>query len=177
MNKIPQSVLRSATRRGSLQGLQRSPKRKAVTFDNTVLVFEDNSFSQEERKDMFYTDADMESFETETRRIAENSRDAFSQQMPSQDAPDSSSSDDVLCIASYAGMEGFLFPERKQKHKLQGILSVLMEQERQYREQGLFTPIDFDSMSHFYHVASQESQEEAHQRALLQRMKLKASLQ
>eukprot|EP00526_Cylindrotheca_closterium_P023335 CAMPEP_0113624308 /NCGR_PEP_ID=MMETSP0017_2-20120614/12527_1 /TAXON_ID=2856 /ORGANISM="Cylindrotheca closterium" /LENGTH=166 /DNA_ID=CAMNT_0000534327 /DNA_START=91 /DNA_END=591 /DNA_ORIENTATION=- /assembly_acc=CAM_ASM_000147 len=159
MNKISQPVLRT-TRRGSYKQL-----KKAVAFDQAVLVFEDDSFSEEERKDMFYTNEDMRSFKTEIWRFQELSQDAFSQQISSPpSAPDADT-----CPASYTGMEGFLHPERKMKHRLQGVLSVLMEQERQYKEQGLWTPVDFDSMSHSYHMASQESQEEAHQRALIQR--------
>ena len=50
------------------------------------------------------------------------------------------------------GHESFLLPERNMKHR---------PQERQYKEQGLFTPVDFESMSHPYHMASQESQDEA----------------
>ena len=139
MNKINQSILHS-TRRGSFQELQKAT-RKAVAFDNSVLVYEDDSFSPEERKDMFYTDEDMRSFRTEIRRFKELSHVSFSQ--PSKAA---TTSDEDTCVASYSGLEGFISPEHKSKHKLQAVLSVLLEQDRQYKEQGLFTPVDFDSM-------------------------------
>ena len=156
MNKISHSVV----------------TRKTVAFDQTVLMFEDDSFSEEERKDMFYTNEDMRSFETEIWRFKELSEKAFSQQMssPPSATPDDDDDHADTCPASYySGLEGILHREHKMKHRLQGVLSVLMEQLRQYKEQGLFTPVDFDSMSHFYHMASKESQEEAHQRALTHR--------
>ncbi|KAL3931511.1 MAG: hypothetical protein SGBAC_011272 [Bacillariaceae sp.] len=168
MNKMPQTLIRS-TRRGSRGSLQEIKKaaRKAVAFDQSVLVFEVDLPSEEERKDMFYTNEDMRSFKNEIWRFQELSHNAFAQQRIAAAAP--CNKDANTCPASYAGMEGFLHPEHKMKHRLQGVLSVMMEQERQYKEDGLFTPVDFDSMSHFYHMASQESQEEAHQRALTHR--------
>ncbi|CAJ1945885.1 unnamed protein product [Cylindrotheca closterium] len=167
MNKISQSVVKS-TRRGSFQELKKA-SRKAVAFDQSVLVFEvDHSVTEEERNDMFYTDEDMRSFKTEIWRFQELAENSFSQQMMS--SPTASAADaDTWCPACYSGLEGFLNPEHKMKHRLQGVLSVLMEQDRQYKEQGLFTPVDFESMSHSYHMASKESQEEAHQRALTHR--------
>lgn len=173
MNKIPQSVI-SSTRRRSFQE-HKNVAGKTVSFDRNVLVFEvEQTFSDEEREEMFYTDEDVRSFRNEIWNFQELCRDGFSQQRSSapasaQEEDDDDDDDNDTSPTSYNGLEGFLHPERKMKHRLQGVLSVLMEQERQFREQGLFTPVDFDSMSHFYHMASKESQEEAHQRALTHR--------
>lgn len=70
---------------------------------------------------------------------------------------------------SLTGIEAYVNPalmEHKRRHKLQAVLAVLMEQDRQYMELGHFTPIHFDSMSKLYHHATEESKEEAHERAL-----------
>ncbi|CAJ1945889.1 unnamed protein product [Cylindrotheca closterium] len=137
---------------------KRSNKRRRVSFNRDVLVCEDDSYSQEERNQMHYTRDEMRSFAGAILQYIESIRCVESQ----------SSITDSSSPFTATGLEGFLHPEHKKKHRLQGVLSVLMEQERQYKEQGLFTPVDFDSMSHSYHMASQESQEEAHQRALTQ---------
>ncbi|CAJ1945886.1 unnamed protein product [Cylindrotheca closterium] len=142
---------------------RRSNTTKKVSFSSNVLVCEDDSFSQAERNQMHYTREDFSSFTgavlqyiDSVRRIEHQSSQPYSSTLLS------------------TGLEGFLHPEHKMKHRLQGVLAVLMEQDRQYMEQGLFTPVDFDSMSHVYHIACQESQQEAHQRALLTEQKLKS---
>ncbi|CAJ1945887.1 unnamed protein product [Cylindrotheca closterium] len=135
----------------------RSSKKRRVSFNRDVLVCKDDSYSQEERKQMYYTREEMRSFIGAIRRYLQRVQRIESRSSRTYSSP-----------LMATGLEGFLHPEHKKKHRLQGVLAVLMEQERQYKEQGLFTPVDFDSMSHSYHLASQESQDEAHQRALTQ---------
>ncbi|CAJ1945888.1 unnamed protein product [Cylindrotheca closterium] len=136
----------------------RSKKRRRVlSFNRNVLVYEDDSHSQAERNQMHYTREEIQSFAGATLQCIDSIRRLESQSSQTNSSP-----------IMVTGLEGFLHPEHKKKHRLQGVLAVLMEQERQYKEQGLFTPVDFDSMSHSYHMASQESHEEAHQRALAQ---------
>src|SRR5210317_1158078 len=136
MHTIPQyTPCSTVTRPESNQGLQKVAK-KAVAFDASVLVFEDNSFSREERKDMFYTDDDMRSFRKATWRLADTNQATNAQEMSSSShqeplsavssSSSSSEEDEEVCMVSYPGMEGFLSPEHKSKHKLQGVLSVLM---------------------------------------------------
>mmetsp|Transcript_38817 Transcript_38817/g.93831 ORF Transcript_38817/g.93831 Transcript_38817/m.93831 type:complete len:177 (+) Transcript_38817:50-580(+) len=133
----------------------RSKKRNKVSFHHNVLVYEDDSFSQDDRDQMHYTREEMKSFARGIMRYLQSVRRLERRSKQTYSSP-----------LMATGLEGFLRPEHRRRHRLQGVLSVLMEQKRQYRELGHLTPTDFDSMSHFYHAACQESQQEAYQRAL-----------
>ncbi|CAJ1945891.1 unnamed protein product [Cylindrotheca closterium] len=133
----------------------RSQKRK-VSFHRNVLVCEDNNYSQEERNRMHYTTEEMESFVEEIQLFLISIRET------ERRSPSKTYSSAVLST----GLEGFLHPEHKQQHRLQGVLSVLLEQDRQYREVECSTPADVESISQLYHAACQESKEEAYQRAI-----------
>ena len=146
--------------RSTSKSKRRSNRRK-VSFSNNVLVCEDDSYSQEDRNRMHFSREDFRSFTGEIRQYIDSVR-RIERQLSK---PYSST-----LLAT--GLEGFLHPVHKMKHRLQGVLAVMMEQDRQYMEEGLFTPVDFDSMSHVYHMASQESQNEAHQRALMTHQKV-----
>lgn len=131
-------------------------KRKSVSFYRDVLVYEEWQYSTEDRVGMFYTRDDIRSFSREIRQYQLLSKTLG---MPFL----------VKNNMNTSGLETFMssnFMEHKKRHKLQAVLAVLMEQDRQYKEMGYVTPIDFESMSHLYHQATDESQKEAHERAL-----------
>jgi hypothetical protein len=131
-------------------------KRKSVSFHGDVLVYKEWQYSTEDRVGMFYTRDDIRSFSSEIREYQLISKTLG---MPFL----------LKNNMNTNGLETFLssnFMEHKKRHKLQAVLAVLMEQDRQYKELGYITPIDFESMSHLYHQATDESQKEAHERAL-----------
>eukprot|EP00980_Cylindrotheca_fusiformis_P031680 scaffold26784_cov113-Cylindrotheca_fusiformis.AAC.1 len=67
------------------------------------------------------------------------------------------------------GLENYLDEDRlikKRRQKLLATLAVFVEQDRQYVEEGLFSPEDFDSMAHRYHQITKQSEEDARELAL-----------
>eukprot|EP00980_Cylindrotheca_fusiformis_P009013 scaffold1934_cov79-Cylindrotheca_fusiformis.AAC.2 len=134
-----------------------SQQNKSVSFNPSVLVYKDKlGYSLADRKCMHYTRDEMRNFSREIRQFQINSKQQHQQQLRSFNM-------------NLIGIEAFVNPtvmEHKQRHKLQAVLAVLMEQDRQYMELGYFTPIDFDAMSKVYHHATEESQEEARERAM-----------
>jgi hypothetical protein len=127
------------------------PKRmKRVTFDSNVLVYEVPYYSLY-RDDMFYSDEEYDGFYSDIKEflLVDNAA-VFS-------------ADDLI------GLETFIsddFKIHKWHQRLRGTLAVLMEQDRQYKELGFVTPMDDESMSYHYHNVTDESQKEAHKRAL-----------
>lgn len=131
-------------------------KKTEVSFHRNMLVYEYSAHSQEDRNRMHHTREDMKSFANGFRRYLQNVRRIERKSSTTYTTP-----------RADTGLEGLLQPERKNKHRLQGVLSVLLEQDRQYDELGYLTPTDLESMSRLYQIASQESKEEAYERALV----------
>jgi hypothetical protein len=131
---------------------QKIPQRqkRRVSFGEGVLVYMDKR-RQKDRQAMFYSPDEMALFikdvlsETEKHQIAK-------------------AEDEERCLL---GLEHhFLNETYKQKQKLKAVLAVLMEQNRQYKEEGHFTPVDDERMSTCYRRVSITSHKEAHERGL-----------
>ena len=146
--------LLSDSTKGTIKTTESKPKpiskkrNKKVSFHRNVLVYEDDTYSQEERNRMHYTIEEMRSFVEGIRLYLRSLRRMERRSSKTYSSP---------LLAT--GLEGFLHPEHKSQHRLHGVLSVLMEQGRQYRELGCLTPTDLESISQLYHAACQESRE------------------
>lgn len=132
---------------------KRKCQRKFVTFHHDVLVYKEScQYSRKDRMVMHYTSDEMRSFTREILQYA----NIYSRGKD-------------LCTLALVGIEAFVYPtvkDRKRRHKLKAVLTVMMEQERQFMELGHYSPIDVESMSKLYHNATKESQAEAHERAV-----------
>eukprot|EP00980_Cylindrotheca_fusiformis_P001890 scaffold431_cov103-Cylindrotheca_fusiformis.AAC.9 len=139
-------------RPAEIEGEEEEPNRekKTVSFDNGVLVYMDKS-RHKDRQAMFYSAEEMELFRDDVANHQE--------EMSTEDIE----ADDALCLV---GVEHhFLNGPYKQRQKLRAVLAVLMEQDRQFKEEGQFTPDD-EKMSTCYQRVSRTSHREAHERGL-----------
>lgn len=157
-----------------LKSKRRRKKKKAVSFAEGVLVYTDTRVAKE-RQAMFYSEQEMDEFRQDVAYHASvlmsNNPDngdyvqmqaAASANLPQHEG--SKMDESGLCLL---GVEHhFLNETYKQKQKLKAILAVLMEQDRQYKEDGHFTPVDDVSMSKAYQRVSRISHKEAHERGL-----------
>eukprot|EP00980_Cylindrotheca_fusiformis_P030618 scaffold25103_cov113-Cylindrotheca_fusiformis.AAC.3 len=132
-------------------------KCKSVSFHPRVKVhFDLVPLNKDDCNRMHYTREEMRSFSQEIRQLQTLTKGNETLASPQIDM-------------NTTGIESFVNPslmERKRRNKLLAVLTVILEQNRQYWELGLYTPIDFDSMSNVYHNATEKSQVEAHRRAL-----------
>lgn len=154
---------------------RRRKKKKAVSFGEGVLVYTDTRGARE-RQAMFYSEQEMDDFRQDVAYHASvlmsnnpDNGDYVQQQsvgavhLPQHEG-NNKSDDSDLCLL---GVEHhFLNETYKQKQKLKAILAVLMEQDRQYKEDGHFTPSDDVEMSKCYQRVSRISHKEAHERGM-----------
>ncbi|KAL3929127.1 MAG: hypothetical protein SGBAC_012346 [Bacillariaceae sp.] len=164
-------------RRGRKSKKRSKKKKKKVSFAEGVLVYMDTQGTRE-RQAMFYSEQEMDDFRQDVAYHAsilmDNHPDngdyvqhsnggamvATLPQHEDKNADDESG----LCLL---GVEHhFLNETYKQKQKLKAILAVLMEQDRQYKEEGHFTPSNDIEMSKCYQRVSRISHKEAHERGL-----------
>lgn len=135
--------------------IREQPQRKSVGFHPNVLVHEELHFSKSDRRGMHYTRHEIKSFSKEVRQYE-----------TAGEGSDTATINQNICLT---GLEALINPihiDHKRRHKLQAVLTVLMEQDRQYIEMGYYIPIDVESMSKLYHHVTLESRAEAHERAL-----------
>lgn len=158
----------------SKKSKRRRKKKKAVSFAEGVLVYTDTREARE-RQAMFYSEQEMDDFRQDVAFHASvlmsNNPDngdyvlyqaAAARNLPQHEGNKADESN--LCLL---GVEHhFLNETYKQKQKLKAILAVLMEQDRQYKEDGHFTPVDDVEMSKCYQRVSRISHKEAHERGL-----------
>jgi len=132
--------------------------RKSVSFSRDVLVNLDMCCSMKQRQVMFLTSEDFDQFQEDVNVKAEWARSIGEKSL------ESTNKDDHV-----RGLEQFIdddaLMERK-KLKFLGQLAVFMEQDRQFLEEGHFTPVDSDAMAERYGEITKHSKDLARKRAM-----------
>ncbi|CAJ1968421.1 unnamed protein product [Cylindrotheca closterium] len=182
-SKSPKSPKSPGRRKTKIKkSKRRKKKKKSVCFSEGVLVYTDTQGTRE-RQAMFYSEQEMDDFRQDVAYHASilmdnhpdngdyvqhananttNGGTTSAATLPQHDY--NTAHDSGLCLL---GVEHhFLNETYKQKQKLKAVLAVLMEQDRQYKEDGHFTPADDVSMSKCYQRVSRISHKEAHERGL-----------
>mmetsp|Transcript_5867 Transcript_5867/g.13917 ORF Transcript_5867/g.13917 Transcript_5867/m.13917 type:complete len:442 (+) Transcript_5867:395-1720(+) len=179
----PKSPKSPGRRKKSKKSKRRRKKKKGVSFSEGVLVYTDTQ-GVRERQAMFYSEQEMDDFRQDVAYHASilmnNNPDngdyvqdhngistsaIGGATLPQhEDNKEGEGAESGLCLL---GVEHhFLNETYKQKQKLKAILAVLMEQDRQYKEDGHFTPSDDVEMSKCYQRVSRISHKEAHERGM-----------
>lgn len=116
---------------------------------------------------MFYTSKDLKSFGNDVHTQIQLARAIGDEVLRSMN-PD-------YCFRGLEQVadETASYERRRRKHL--GQLAVLMEQDRQYLEDGCFCPLDFDTMALRYGNITKQSKELARERAILYQDMQKAS--
>lgn len=129
-----------------------------VSFHDGVLVHIDSSHSLQDRKPMFYSIDEMIGFEEE---IVMSSRVCKSMRISEVESKAN------VCVR---GLEDYFDEDRmikKRKQRVLASLAVFLEQDRQFLEEGLFTPADSHTLAHRYRQITRQSAEAAHKTALI----------
>ena len=119
----------------------------------------DRKYTMKQRRAMFYTSREMKTFGHEVQVQVKIAR-AIGDRVLKSVNQDCSFRGLELLVDETASHE-----RRRRKHM--GQLAVFMEQDRQFMENGNFTPLDVDTMAHRYGSIARKSQELAQQRAML----------
>jgi hypothetical protein len=135
--------------------------QQRVSFHDSVLMYVDKLHSLKDRQAMFYSREEMREFGEEIllhARLCKSMRNGESSCM--MNTTD-------YCVR---GLEEYFDEDRmikKRKQRVLAHLAVFLEQDRQYLEEGLFTPEDSDTLAHRYRQITRHAEREARQGALI----------
>jgi hypothetical protein len=135
--------------------------QQRVSFHDSVLMYVDKLHSLKDRQAMFYSREEMREFGEEIllhARLCKSMRNGESSCM--MNTTD-------YCVR---GLEEYFDEDRmikKRKQRVLAHLAVFLEQDRQYLEEGLFTPEDSDTLAHRYRQITRHCEREARQGGLV----------
>lgn len=133
--------------------------RKRVSFSQDVFVNLDFCYSTKQRREMFLTSKDFEIIREDVNIKAKWARSIGEKALRNMMHQGDHMRGLELFVDDDASME-------RSKRMLLGQLAVFMEQDRQFLEEGHFTPIDSETMARRYGEITKHSKDLARKRAI-----------